>query len=148
MELKHKMKERFPGWEVAFNRTLWNWNKRGIVVDFLQLFPFNRTLWNWNVGRLGLADAHAYLLIEPYGIETPLWCGRHLRRHRLLIEPYGIETQRTHLRPMAWTLLIEPYGIETTARSAGLAKWYRLLIEPYGIETLHPQYQQLHQQHF
>ena len=112
MELKYENCCKVAEVEIAFNRTLWNWN--WIAGSF----------WTWK----------KTLLIEPYGIEIKLPRHPQLSFHILLIEPYGIEIEHYDFDEiLAIILLIEPYGIEIGV-DRNLKHLTRLLIEPYGIE--------------
>ena len=90
MELKLNLVDDFDVIQIAFNRTLWNWNliTETVSADLFSfnrtlwnwntgsptggrvLLPFNRTLWNWNVVSTDIGISFLGLLIVPYGIET------------------------------------------------------------------------------
>ena len=84
------------------------------VIYYMAEDAFNCTLWNWNLSNHVRINFIVFLLIVPYGIETPLPALWPCAETELLIVPYGIETNVAPSGGLPYFLLIVPYGIETS----------------------------------
>ncbi len=138
-----------------FNRTIWNWNKVGKIIEHLLLklliepsgieiyvsyefslneSSFNRTIWNWNYEVDDGNGNKIKLLIEPSGIEIRIWLCHRSSPRGLLIEPSGIEIQSQGMLKLmngAFNRTIWNWNIVDHKFSE--FHW-SLLIEPSGIE--------------